>query len=103
CCFASAAPASAAPGHVDRSFNATLRTNESVFSLAAQNDGKLIVGTSTGGVFRVNLDGSRDDSFTVAPLIINPVYIVAMTVDGQVLLNGISRANGTRTIARLNS
>ncbi|MBI3416633.1 MAG: hypothetical protein HY043_15175 [Verrucomicrobia bacterium] len=99
--------ASAAPGDLDRGFNVQLGPDEQqVFSIAAQSDGKLIVGTATGGVFRANLDGSRDGTFTFAALPIIPVYDVTVTVDGQILLDGVPTADParrTRTIIRLNS
>lgn len=99
-------------GSLDTSFNPSLSPNSTVFDIALQSDGKIIIGgqftsingVTTNRVARLNADGSVDTSFnadvsgTVLQTVIQP--------DGKILIggfftvvNGVSRRN----IARLNA
>ncbi len=89
-------------------------TNGSVFSLAQQADGKLLVGgdfITSGGTNRVNLarlnvDGSLDTSFDVGTGANAIVYAIGLQSDGKVIVGGdFTSINGTNRnrFARLNS
>jgi len=94
----------------DTTFNPSF--NAAVFALAAQPDGKVVVGgafTSANGLTRnrlarLNPDGSLDSAFT--PSADGTVYGLAVQPDGKILVGGdfISIDGVTRgRIARLNS
>src|ERR1035438_1468310 len=61
----------AAPGDVDLSFDPGSDVNGEVVAIAAQNDGKILIGGTfttihgamRSGIARLNADGSVDDSF----------------------------------------
>ena len=91
-----------------------------ILAIAAQEDGRLIVGGNfqgvqgvpRAGVARLNTDGSLDPSFGNAnlsggsPNPITTVIAVAVQADGQILVSGnFSAVNGVRRsgIARLNT
>jgi uncharacterized delta-60 repeat protein len=101
-------------GDVDFSFNPG-SINGTVVSVAAQPDGKALIGgyfttvngVSRNGIARLNADGSLDTGFQNGLAGANgPVFWVAVQSDGRVLVggefttvNGVSRNN----IARLNT
>ena len=108
-----------ADGTLDASFVPFgLSVTGSVYAVAIQTDGKVLVGgqflaaggallqTNTGGVVRLNADGSLDTGFFAGTGADDSVSAVAVQPDGKVLLggsfvnvNGIGRSR----IARLNA
>jgi uncharacterized delta-60 repeat protein len=104
-----------ADGSLDATFNIGTGPNNSVYTIALQPDGKILIGgyfTSYNGtgrnrIARLNADGSLDTSF-------NPgsgaydywVYSVILQPDGKILIaGGFTSYNGTarNRIARLNA
>lgn len=106
-------------GSRDKSFTALIGgTNNSVYSLAMQPDGKLIVGgaftrvgtVSRGMIARLNSDGSLDQSFDpgngVSGSVAPGVFTIVLQKDGKVLLGGsFDTVNSfpRNAIARLNT
>ena len=99
----------ASPGDVDLSFNPGDRVNDYVYAVAAQADGKLII----GGLFtsprtliaRLNTNGSVDTNFNVGSGANGIIYSIAVQPDGKIIVVGaFSRINGVsrNRIARLN-
>ena len=82
-------------GSVDTSFVYGLGFNSSVFSIAIQSDGKILVGggftdyngTSANRIIRLNSDGSIDTSFVTGTGLDNTVFIIAQS-DFKILLGG---------------
>ncbi|HEX8195296.1 MAG TPA: choice-of-anchor Q domain-containing protein [Pyrinomonadaceae bacterium] len=102
-------------GTLDASFQtpdiAGLGTNDDVFALGRQPDGKILIGgyfTSVGGVARnalarLNADGSLDASF--APSVNGTVTEIALQPDGKIVIAGYFTSVGGQTrnrLARLN-
>lgn len=99
-------------GSVDTSFSfGGSGFNGIVFSIAIQNDGKILVGgyfttfngESAGRIIRLNPDGSKDTSFTGG--LGDTVYSIAIQTDGKILVGGLFTFNngiGNRLV-RLNS
>jgi uncharacterized delta-60 repeat protein/uncharacterized protein (TIGR02145 family) len=103
-----------ADGTLDTSFNPGSGLNNSVFSLAVQTDGKILVGglfTTINGstrnrIVRLNSDGSIDTTFVIGTGFNNTVNSLIVQSDGKILVGGsFSSFNGTTTnrIARINS
>lgn len=107
-------------GGLDSSFNpgagiyAGFGEGASVYSLAAQPDGKVLIGgifytingMSHNKIARLNADGSLDSSFNPGTDANGQIYSLAVQPDGKVLIGGFFyTVNGTsRThIARLNA
>jgi uncharacterized delta-60 repeat protein len=99
-------------GSLDASFIASSGANGSVYAIAVQPDGKILIGgefTAYAGVpinrmARLNSDGSLDSAFNVGTGAGGAVLAIALQPDGKVLLggsflsyNGIARSR----IARL--
>jgi uncharacterized delta-60 repeat protein len=110
--------AQAGPGGVDPTFDPGSSPDFTVFAMALQADGKLIIGGEFGtpgcGVARLNTDGTVDESFNPGTGVnaygyivgLSQVYAVAVQPDGKVLVagtfatfNGVARSG----IARLNA
>ena len=107
-------------GNIDTSFNVGTGFSSMVYSIAFQNDGKIIVGgafvsynnTSVNDLVRINPDGSIDNSFNVGLGAGNGFYNPAGVIwslkiqeDGKILCAGDFRLfNGTmvNNIVRLN-
>jgi len=100
-------------GTIDATFTYTSGTNNTVYALAAQPDGKTIVGglfssyngTARNNIVRLNINGSIDATFTTAGTN-NTVYAFALQPDGKILIGGLFTGyNGTARnfIARLNT
>jgi uncharacterized delta-60 repeat protein len=88
-----------ADGSLDASFLANgTGTNNPVFSVAVQSDGKILIGggfyicngTGRGYVARLKANGSLDTSFHATGIGANDwVYSVAVQSDGKILIGGI--------------
>ncbi len=89
------------------------QVNGTVYSLAIQDDGKILVGgafTSVGGVARarfarLNIDGSLDASF-VPPVFNGVIAAIALQSDGKIVVGGTFDQVGSATYrraARLNA
>jgi uncharacterized delta-60 repeat protein len=101
------------PGAVDTGFNPNVEPfGRSVFAVAVQSDGKIIIGgsfTTVGGtarnyVARLNSDGTLDAGFN--PDAGGNVFAVAVQSDGKILVGGSFMTVGgvsCRGVARLNS
>jgi uncharacterized delta-60 repeat protein/uncharacterized repeat protein (TIGR01451 family) len=84
-----------------------------VKSIIIQPDGKIIIGgffydnaIFYGGIFRLNQDGSRDNSFMVGTNTNKSIDCMALQPDGKILIGGLFTSyNGTSVnhIVRLNS
>ncbi len=92
-----------ADGSLDSGFNPGIGANSTVFALAVQPDGRVLVGglfTSFNGTLRnrmarVHIDGSLDTGFTPGIGANFPVQTIAVQPDGRVLLGGdFSSFNG---------
>ena len=101
-------------GSIDPSFNTGTGPNSSVFSVAHQPDGKILVGgdftryngVTRNRVVRINGDGSLDTSFDPGSGANGFVLSVVSQPDGKILLKGgFAAVGGTSRseIARLNS
>jgi len=106
----SPAVAVATPGGLDDTFAPDV--NSYVYSVAVQDDGKILIGgdfTAVGGVARnkvarLNADGTLDDTF--APDVNNYVYSFGVQDDGKILIGGVFDTVGGETrnyLARLNA
>lgn len=101
-------------GNPDTTFNpGGIGANATVFALATQRDGKIIIGgdftnyngVAVGHLARLNSNGSLDASFVPANAN-DSVLAVAVQLDGKILIGGaFTNVNGTAMnhIARLNS
>jgi uncharacterized delta-60 repeat protein len=83
-------------GTVDPGFNPGVNMNNSVYAVALQPDGKILVGggfyAGLGGAVRyyfgrLNADGVADPGF--APGVDGPVQTIAIQGDGRILLGGL--------------
>ncbi len=103
---------SAAPGDVDPTFTAGAGANSTVFAVAVQPDGKVVIGgsfTQVNGVTRtriarLNADGTLDTTFDTSVGANNGVSAVAVQSDGKVIIGGdFTTVNNTSRlgIARL--
>ncbi|HST51127.1 MAG TPA: Calx-beta domain-containing protein, partial [Pyrinomonadaceae bacterium] len=101
-------------GSLDTSFNTGTGANNTVWALALQPDGKILVGgdfssvdgVARNGLARVNADGSLDTTFDAALGLSQTVHAILIQPDGRILIGGsFSRVNGTtrNNIARLNA
>ena len=85
-----------ADGSLDASFNPGSGANGSVYSIALQPDGKVLIGgyftsyngTSRNRIARLNADGSLDASFNPGTGASSTVYPIALQPDGKVLIGG---------------
>src|SRR5258708_3471994 len=72
---------------------------------AVQQDGKIII-ANPSGIGRINKDGSKDNSFTVASCDGGEIHSLALQDNGKILIGGsFLLVNGTATnyLARLNA
>ena len=103
-----------ANGSLDSSFNPGTGANGSVFSIALQPDGKVVIGgafyavngTFRNNIARLNANGSLDGGFNPGTGDYSDVRSVALQPDGKVLIGGVfTTVNGTNRngIARLNA
>ncbi len=100
-------------GSLDTSFGAGLGPNGTVYALALQPDGKVVLGgafvavngTNRFRIARLQADGSLDLAFDPGRGADNTVYAVALLPDGKVMIGGsFTMVNGflRRGVARLN-
>jgi uncharacterized delta-60 repeat protein len=83
-------------GTKDINFNAGTGLNNSVNSIAIQNDGKIIIGgyfsiykeKSQNRITRINIDGSLDTSFNIGTGFNNTVNAIAIQNDGKIIVGG---------------
>lgn len=98
---------------LDPTFNPGAGTDNPIFGVAEQVDGKLVIvgsfstyrGENRKGIARVNTNGVLDASFTVGTGASDAVWAVAMQADGKILVGGdFTSINGVarNRIARLN-
>jgi uncharacterized delta-60 repeat protein len=102
-------------GSLDTSFVTGSGFNNSVFSIALQADGKILLvgsfnaynGVTQNRIARLNSDGSLDTGFNTGSGFSSGVYSIALQADGKIVVGGgFTSYNGTSTgygIARLNS
>lgn len=87
--------------------------NGTIYAVAIQTDGKIIVGgafnaydgISRNGINRINIDGSLDNSFIQGPAANNTVHAVALQKDGKIIIGGSFTSYDTvdrNHVARLN-
>ncbi len=83
-------------GTIDTAFNTGTGFNSTVFSIAVQPDGKILVGgdfTNYKGVtenyiIRLNTNGTKDTSFNTGTGFDSAVYSIAVQSDGKILAGG---------------
>jgi uncharacterized delta-60 repeat protein len=103
-----------ADGTLDTGFDPAAGANNSIFSLAMQNDGKILAGgqfTSYAGItanriVRINSNGTIDGTFATGTGADNVVRAVLFQQDGKILVGGqFANYNGTarNRLIRLNS
>ncbi len=95
-------------GTLDPLFKVGTGANNKVHAIAIQPDDKIIIGgrfssynsTNRSGIARLNADGTIDSSFNPGAGADNPVFAVALTAQGKVVLggsfttvNGVTRPN----------
>lgn len=103
-----------ADGSLDTTFNPGGGTDNTVFSITLQPDGKIVVGgfftrfngTNRNNIIRLNSDGSLDTNFNL--FLENTGFIITtfLLSDGKILVGGFYQLSGDlnfSTILRLNS
>lgn len=100
-------------GSIDETFNTGAGFNGKVYTVFLQPDGRILVGGSftmfdgknTGGLVRLNPDGSYDSSFsTIVGVATGAIYDIALQLDGKIVIVGsFLKYNGitVNRIARL--
>ena len=100
-------------GSIDSTFNPNLEANGTVFALALQADGKIIMagnftqvnGVTRNRIARLNTDGNLDTTFSTGSGANESVRALAIQPNGKILMAGrftIVRGNTRNHIARLN-
>lgn len=101
-------------GTLDTTFNPGTGPSSTVYTIATQNDGKILIGgrfgnynsVSTNGIARLNTDGTLDTTFNIGTGVNNSIYSIAVQTDGKILISGLFTSfNGIsrNRLARLNS
>jgi uncharacterized delta-60 repeat protein len=101
-------------GTLDNTFNVGTGADFSVFCVAIQSDGKILIGGDFGNyngtprvrLARLNTDGTLDNTFTVGTGANGPVRSIAIQTDGKILIGGSFSAyngNSAFNIARINT
>jgi|GEM_PF-3185309 len=101
-------------GTVDSSFNTGIGPSSSVYAIAVQSDGKILIGgdfwsysgVSRSGIARLNSDGTLDTSFDPGDGTDSTVWSISVQPDGKIIIAGdfVTFNNVDRGgIARLNS
>ncbi len=94
-------------GSVDSSFVVGTGFDSSCFAIAIQPDGKILVGgyfdtyknLAVKRIFRLNTDGSVDNTFSFTPSFVPLIFTIVLQPDGKILFNDIF----TKSIYRLNT
>jgi uncharacterized delta-60 repeat protein len=103
-----------ADGTLDASFNPGLGANNTIYAIAIQSDGKILIGgdfTTYNGIqsnriARLNIDGTLDISFNSASGPDNTVYAIAIQNNGKIIIGGSFNKYGNinrSKIAQLNA
>jgi len=104
----------AGAGSLDPTFIVGTGTNNRIFAMVAQSDGKLVIGgaftmyngSTRNRIARVERTGALDATFTIGSGLNGQVNVLALAPDGKILLGGqfttVSGASSNR-IARLNT
>jgi uncharacterized delta-60 repeat protein len=104
----------AQPGSLDTAFSPGLGPNGTVYAIAVQGDGKIVIGgdfttvngnTNFNHIGRLNVDGSVDATFNPGVGASDSVHAIAIQSDGRILIGGyFTNVNGIALshIARLN-
>jgi uncharacterized delta-60 repeat protein/uncharacterized repeat protein (TIGR01451 family) len=101
-------------GTLDTSFDPGPGANDAIRAIAAQPDGRLLIGgfftqvisTNRNRIARLNVDGTLDGSFNPGAGADNPVFAITVQPDGRILVGGaFSSFNSTNVpgIVRLNT
>ena len=101
-------------GTKDSSFNTGTGFNNTIYAIATQADGKILVGgqftTYNGGtenkIIRLNTDGTKDSSFNIGTGFNYSIYVIETQTDGKILVGGqFTTYNGgtENQIIRLNT
>jgi uncharacterized delta-60 repeat protein/uncharacterized repeat protein (TIGR01451 family) len=99
-------------GSLDHSFNAGTGPDNTVFTSAIQNDGKILIagligsynGKVRNGIARLNSDGSLDETFNQGAGANGAIYSISIQDDDKIIISGIFGSyNGitSKRIARL--
>ena len=99
-------------GAIDPTFESVHGADDTVYAVAIQPDGGILIGGAfshvnlipRNGIARLNPDGSVDESFDIGTGTDGPVYSITLAQDGGVYLGGLFTSfNGTRRfgVARL--
>ena len=100
-------------GTLDTTFNTGTATNNGIFSMGLQTDGKILIGgffnsyngIASNRIARLNTDGSLDSSFNVGTGPNSSITAIVIQADGKVIIGGeFTSFNGigVNRIARLN-
>jgi uncharacterized delta-60 repeat protein len=103
-----------ADGSKDTSFNTGTEFNNTVYTIATQADGKILVGgffstyngVTENRIIRLNTDGSKDATFVTGTGFNNTVRAIATQADGKILVGGdftIYKGVTENRIIRLNT
>ncbi|HEV2912103.1 MAG TPA: Calx-beta domain-containing protein [Pyrinomonadaceae bacterium] len=107
--------ARAAGGELDTAFHSPIHTQNTLYSVALQPDGKIIINgyftaygdTARQRLARLNSDGTLDPTFDPGAGPNDPLSQITLQPDGKILINsgGLTSYNNTprKNIARLNS
>ncbi|WP_395074690.1 T9SS type A sorting domain-containing protein [Flavobacterium sp.] len=101
-------------GTLDTTFNTGTATNNGIFSMGLQTDGKILIGgfftfyngIASNRIARLNTDGSLDSSFNVGTGPNSSIRAIVIQADGKVIIGGeFTSFNGigVNRIARLNT
>ena len=101
-------------GTLDTTFNPGTGPSSTVYTIATQNDGKILIGgrfgnyngISRNGIARLNTDGTLDTTFNIGTGVNNNIYSIAVQNDGKILISGLFTSfNGVsrNRFARLNT
>ena len=94
-----------ADGTLDETFhppNLPTYDGDSVNAIVVQPDGKiLVVGTDVIGFFRLNPDGSRDDTFNLAAEVVASPEAILLQPDGRILIGLAGCCGQCASLARL--
>ena len=101
-------------GSIDGSFNSGLGADNTIWAVALQTDGKILIGgqlTSINGVSsfriaRLNQNGSHDPSFNIGTGANSTIHNILLQPDGKVIIGGqftTFNGNNINRLARLNT